>query len=78
MLIMLGNYSGKIKINWFIGTGTPRTMSSEDVWNKTNRMGGWMLILFGLIIIAAPYLPQVVALVLFVLGILSLILGSFV
>lgn len=28
------------KRNWFVGIRTPWTMSSEEVWDKTHRMGG--------------------------------------
>ncbi|MEE9458346.1 MAG: SdpI family protein [Candidatus Bathyarchaeia archaeon] len=28
------------KMNWFIGIRTPWTLSNEDVWDKTNKIGG--------------------------------------
>jgi len=28
------------KMNWFVGIRTPWTLSSETVWNKTNKLGG--------------------------------------
>lgn len=40
LLMFLGNYLGSVKQNWFIGIRTPWTMSNEDVWRKTHRMGG--------------------------------------
>lgn len=58
MFLFLGNYMGKIKPNWFFGIRTPWTMSSESVWNRTHRVGGWMFVLFGLTLMATPMLPQ--------------------
>ena len=29
----------KVKRNWFIGIRTPWTLSSEEVWDKTNKLG---------------------------------------
>jgi uncharacterized membrane protein len=37
-------YSGVLiensKRNWFIGVRTPWTLSNDEVWNKTNKLGG--------------------------------------
>lgn len=48
MLVIIGNYLGKLKPNWFIGIRTPWTMSSDNVWNKTHRLGSRLIILLGL------------------------------
>ena len=37
------------KRNWFIGIRTPWTMSSEKVWNKTNKLGGKLFKLVGIV-----------------------------
>ena len=78
LMITLGNYLGKIKRNWFMGVRTPWTMSSEDVWNKTNRFGGFTMVLFGVIIIVSPLLPKMLALIIFVAGALAATLGSMI
>jgi len=38
MFVLMGNYMGKIKHNFFIGIKTPRTIADEDVWKKTHRL----------------------------------------
>lgn len=48
VLLILGNYLGKIRSNSFIGFRTPWTLESERSWNKTHRLGGKMLFLLGL------------------------------
>ncbi len=57
LFVFMGNYFGKIKPNWFMGIRTPWTLSSEDVWNKTHRLGGKLFILAGIIMVIIPFLP---------------------
>lgn len=39
------------KRNWFIGIRTPWTLSSENVWNKTHKLGGKLFKVAGFIIL---------------------------
>jgi len=73
LMIALGNYFGKLKRNWFIGIRTPWALSSENVWNKTHRLGGRLFILWGLGLIIAPWLDPTVALLVLLGGIAVLI-----
>ncbi|MFH0873608.1 MAG: SdpI family protein [Candidatus Komeilibacteria bacterium] len=77
MMIILGNYMGKIKSNWFMGIRTPWTLSSENVWNKTHRLGGWLFMLYGLAIIIAPYLSATWGATILFGGALVLVGGTF-
>jgi len=36
------------KSNWFVGVRTPWTLSSEKVWDKTNKLGAKIFKLFGI------------------------------
>jgi len=47
MFIIIGNYLGKVRRNWFLGIKTPWTLSSDIVWNKTNRFGGKIIMIIG-------------------------------
>lgn len=58
LFIILGNYMSKIKPNWFMGIRTPWTLSSEEVWNKTHRLGGKAFIAGGIIMMALGFTPQ--------------------
>ncbi len=78
LMIAIGNYMGKIKNNWFVGIKTPWTLSSENVWNKTHRMGGYMFILFGLLIMVSPLLPKTLGLIAFILGVVLVVFGTMV
>jgi len=48
MLIVLGNYMGKVRKNFFIGIRTPWTLASDEVWSRTHRLGGKTFILIGI------------------------------
>lgn len=76
MFILLGNYMGKIKNNWFMGIRTPWTLSSENVWNKTHRFGGRAFIFFGLLLMVSPWLPEAAAMVAFISGLLLVTVGT--
>ena len=77
LFIIIGNYLGKIKSNWFMGIRTPWTMSSEEVWNKTHRLGGKLFMLVGLIFIVQPLLPLSFRAPLFIISMVILIVGTF-
>jgi uncharacterized membrane protein len=51
LFIVLGNYMGKVRKNFFIGIRTPWTLASDEVWSRTHRLGGKVLILIGLFMI---------------------------
>lgn len=78
LFIILGNYFGKIKPNWFVGIRTPWTMSSEEVWNKTHRFGGKAFILGGLIMAVSGIAPLSWRLPLLVADIIVLLFGTIV
>ena len=69
LFLILGNYMGKIKSNWFMGIRTPWTLSNETVWNKTNRLGGKIFILVGILLIVGIVLPPAIFWGLFIVGI---------
>lgn len=49
MFWYIGVLLGHLKRNWFIGLGTPRTLSNEKVWIKTFKLGGKLFKLSGAI-----------------------------
>lgn len=68
LFLLIGNYFGKLKLNYFVGFRTPWTLSSENVWNKTHRVGGKAFIILGLIIAISPWLKPVTALIAMSIG----------
>lgn len=57
--VIIGNYLGKTRSNWIVGVRLPWTLSSDMVWNKTNRLAGRLFVLSGLITIGATFLPAI-------------------
>jgi uncharacterized membrane protein len=52
LLMVTGNYLGKVRKNFFIGIRTPWTLASDAVWERTHRIGGWLFMLAGAVGIA--------------------------
>jgi len=50
LFVIIGNYLGKVRKNFFIGIRTPWTLASDEVWNRTHRIGGRLFMLSGVII----------------------------
>ena len=49
LFIVLGNFLGKVRKNFFLGIRTPWTLASDEVWAKTHRLGGWCFVIAGLV-----------------------------
>lgn len=56
LFMILGNYMTKVRSNFFVGIKTPWTLSSDEVWRKTHRVGGWGFFLAGLLTMVAGFL----------------------
>lgn len=56
LFVIIGNYMGKIRQNFFVGLRTPWSLSDPEVWTKSQRFGGWAFVLGGLAILAESYL----------------------
>jgi uncharacterized membrane protein len=55
LFMAIGNYMGKIRSNFMFGIRTPWTLSSENVWNKTHRIGGRLFFLVGLCVFLSGF-----------------------
>ncbi len=51
LFMVLGNYMGKLRKNFFIGIRTPWTLASDAVWERTHRVGGWTFMVGGLVFV---------------------------
>jgi len=56
LFIVIGNLLGKVRPNWFVGIRTPWTLSSKLAWSRTHRVGGWLFILMGVLMMACAAL----------------------
>lgn len=55
VFVVIGNLLGKIRPNWFVGIRTPWTLSSRRSWIRTHRLGGWLFVATGFIMVAAAF-----------------------
>jgi len=49
LIVIIGNYLGKVTRNFFIGIRTPWTLANQEVWFRTHRLAGKLVVLAGLI-----------------------------
>jgi uncharacterized membrane protein len=61
-----GVLTEKAKRNWFIGIRTPWTLSSEEVWERTHRIGGKLFKIAGVITLLGVVLPGYLMLFIFI------------
>jgi uncharacterized membrane protein len=55
LFVVIGNYMGKIRQNWFVGLRTPWTLSDPETWNRSQRFGGWTFVLGGLAVMGEAF-----------------------
>lgn len=49
---------GKAQRNWFIGIRTPWTLQSENVWNKTHKLGAELFKIIAIIFLGGLFFPK--------------------
>lgn len=68
MFLIIGNQLGKSRSMYMIGLRTPWTLASEEVWVRTHRLAGRLMVLGGLVTIVAALLPLPSGLLATILG----------
>jgi uncharacterized membrane protein len=80
--IILGNVLPRARPNWWFGIRTPWTLSNDRVWERTHRVGGYLVFALGVLAVIAAVLPRQLAFpVIGVVGIstaLSMVIYSYV
>jgi len=52
LLIIIGNFMGQFRHNYFVGIRTPWTLANEEVWQRTHRLGSRIWVIGGLVCLA--------------------------
>lgn len=73
LFILIGNYLSKFPRNFFVGIRTPWTLASEEVWNRTHRLGGWVFIVAGLLLAIAAFFPNAMGVFIAVIIVVALV-----
>jgi uncharacterized membrane protein len=63
--IAIGNILPRAKPNWWFGIRTPWTLSNDRVWERTHRVGGYVMMATGLLAIVSAFLATDIAFVAF-------------
>ncbi|HEU4564854.1 MAG TPA: SdpI family protein [Gemmatimonadaceae bacterium] len=79
LFVVLGNLLPRARSNWFFGIRTPWTLSSERVWERTHRVGGYLFVAGGLaLVVTALVLPKMGPTVLVaVVGVVSIGIAAY-
>jgi len=57
LLALIGNQLGKSRSTYLVGLRTPWTLDDEEVWIKSNRLAGKLMVAAGLAMLLAALLP---------------------
>jgi len=52
LFIIIGNFMGQFRHNYFVGIRTPWTLANEEVWQRTHRLGSKIWVIGGLVCLA--------------------------
>lgn len=74
LFVIIGNYLQQCKPNYFIGIKNPWTLSDENVWKKTHRLGSKLFVLAGLCMMISVILPNMYQMYVIVGSVLAMIL----
>ncbi|RKF45648.1 hypothetical protein BCY92_13970 [Bacillus wiedmannii] len=78
LFIVLGNYMQQCKPNFFMGIKTPWTLSSEEVWRKTHRLGSKIMMIGGIVIMISAFLPGMWKMISLLSVVVILVVGTMV
>ncbi len=53
--VIMGNYLGNLRPNYFVGIRTPWTLENPETWRATHRLGGRLMFFGALILLVAQF-----------------------
>lgn len=56
IFLCLGNYIPKVRQNYTVGARLPWTLENPEIWAKTNRLSGWLLMWGGIVFLLNAFL----------------------
>jgi uncharacterized membrane protein len=78
LLTILGHSLPRARPNWWFGIRTPWTLSNDRVWARTHRVGGYLMVIAGALMVGAALLDTPWALVVAFIAVLAAGFGSVV
>lgn len=59
LFLLIGNFMGQFRHNYFVGIKTPWTLASEEVWQRTHRFGAKIWVAGSLICLALSFVDTI-------------------
>lgn len=78
VLVVVGNYLGKLRSTYLAGIRTPWTLTSERSWERTHRLGGRLFAALGLAVLASALVSGAAAFWLMTAGLAVVVLVTVV
>ncbi len=76
VFIIIGNYNSRIKQNKFFGVRTSWTLSNKHIWRKTQLLGGYVLVLTGIIILLSSFFNNWVGFIILGVSVIVIVLTT--
>ena len=73
LFILIGNYLPKTKQSYTMGIKLPWTLASEENWNRTHRLGGFLWVIGGALFILMSFIGWSLAAFLIILALMILV-----
>ena len=73
LFIIIGNYLPKTKQSYTMGIRLPWTLNSEENWNRTHRLAGFLWVLCGILFIAMSFIGWSLPIFLILLAVMILV-----
>ena len=77
-IVAIGFLVPRAHPNWFVGIRTPCTLTSDLSWERTHKVGGPLLVVFGILMIAAGFIAPEQAIWVLVTAAVALVAFLFV
>lgn len=58
IFVVMGNYMPLLKSNFFVGIKNPWTLTNDDVWRKTHKVGGYVFVISGILMIIMAFIQN--------------------
>lgn len=78
LFIGIGNYMPRFPQNYFLGIRTPWTLNDETNWKITHRIGGYLFLIGGILIIGTSFLSSQISFIILMIVVFMVSIGSYV
>lgn len=78
LLIAIGNQLPRARSNWWFGIRTPWTLSNERVWERTHRVGGYLMTAAGVVVAVSALISGSTGPLLIIVCVAASALGSMI